>query len=355
MKKTSLYEKHIASNAKIVDFAGYSMPVSYTSIIDEHLNVRKKCGIFDVSHMGNVFVKGIKAKQYIQKLISRDINRFGKNDVFYSLFCNESGGAIDDFFVYVIDDNEYMFIFNAANIEKDVNWLKNHIPANDLEIQDKSNEYSIIAVQGPQSVNIVDSLTNNAFSDIQRFTFKNIEIKSMPLIISRTGYTGEDGCEIYVKNEYAPKIWDLFVENGSVPAGLGARDSLRLEKGYSLYGNEITDQTNVLEAGLGWIVDLDKEDNFIGKSALEQTKQKGLSKIIRGFILKDKGIPRHGYKIYHDGKQIGEVTSGGHSPILNKGIALGFIDRSVSEIGKIVQIKIRKKYLDSQIVKRQIV
>ena len=354
MKKTALTEKHIALGAKMVEFAGYNMPVSYTGLNDEHIAVRTHAGIFDVSHMGEFFITGKGALDLIQKVTSNDASVLTPGKIQYSCLPNNKGGIVDDLLVYKISDEKYLLVVNASNMDKDWNWIASH---NDTgaEMKNASDGYSLLAVQGPKATAILSKLTPVDLTTIPYYTFVIGKFCGVEdVIISNTGYTGAGGFEIYCKNEDAGKFWDAILEagkeSGIKPAGLGARDTLRLEMAFCLYGNDIDDTTSPIEAGLGWITKFTKK--FTNSDALLEQKQKGVSRKLVGFKMIDKGIPRHGYEITDaDGNSIGIVTSGTQSPSLQQAIGLGYVKTDLSKTGSEIYIKIRDKLIKAIVVK----
>lgn len=336
----------------MVEFAGFEMPVYYSSIIDEHLTVRNSVGVFDVSHMGEIFITGKNALDFIQMITTNDASKLTVGKVQYSAMCYEDGGMVDDLLVYRLD-NGFMLVVNASNKDKDYEWmLKNKI--DNVNIEDKSDDYSLLAVQGPRSADVLNNIVDFNVSALKYYTYRRGKIAEIDAFISRTGYTGELGYEIYFLGDKstAQKVWNAIFENGRSynikPTGLGARNSLRLEMGYCLYGNDIDQSTNPLEAGLGWITKLQKE-NFIGKDSISKIKEKGLSRKLLGFELLDKGIPRYGYEIYVDDRKIGYVTSGMQSPSLNKAIGLGYFEYDSVNKNSIFEIDIRGKRLKAKL------
>lgn len=354
MKYTKLNSIHKQLNAKLVEFAGFEMPVYYSSIVEEHLAVRNSVGIFDVSHMGEIFIKGPDALKFVQKITINDASKLKPGKAQYSAMCYENGGIVDDLLVYKLEDG-FMLVVNASNKDKDFEWMKKNVSEN-VELFDKSDDYTLIAVQGPKSAETLKSLIDFDIYELKFYTFKEGKIIDVPAIISRTGYTGELGYEIYFEGDEATaqKIWNAIVEEGKKfdikCCGLGARDSLRLEMGYCLYGNDIDETTNPLEAGLGWITKLDKE-YFIGKDALLKIKQSGITRQLKGFELIDRGIPRHGNEIFFENKKIGFVTSGTQSPYLNKPIGLGYFDINSVNDDAIFEIDNRGKRLKAKFTK----
>ena len=346
---------HTDYKAKMVPFAGYNMPMWYTTIADEHNCVRNNVGIFDVSHMGEFFVTGENSKSFLQKVTTNDINKLEKGKVQYSSILNRSGGIIDDLLVYDMGDNKYMLVVNASNMGKDFLWLNEN---NDfgVEIKNDSENFSLFAVQGPNAEKVCSNLFEEDLSEIKYYNFIEQESKEFGnVIISATGYTGAGGFELYVKNKYAESIWKELIskgkENGIQPIGLGARDTLRLEMGFCLHGNDIDDSINPIEAGLGWICKKDIE--FIGSDIVNREREKKPSKILIGFVLKDKGIPRKGYRILNsEGLIIGEVTSGSISPFTKKAIGMGYVDYVENIESKSIFIEVRGKKIEAIITKR---
>ena len=337
MKRTALYDIHIKNNAKIVDFAGWQMPVVYTGIREEHLAVRESVGLFDVSHMGEILVKGDDALDFCQYLITNDLSRIKSNQAQYSLMCNEKGGVMDDLVVYKINDSEYMFCVNAANTRKDFNWMLENSGGFNVEVLNVSSLYSQLALQGPKSVEVIKRVLGSEVESIKRFYFREIKQGSSKVFVARTGYTGEEGFEIYLPWDKGTKFWSDIQEEGKkfdlLLCGLGSRDTLRLEMGYSLYGYEIDEDTSPLEAGLERYVKLDK-GKFIGKESLEESVKIGLKTRLVAFEMIDKGIPRNGYKIYLKDSIVGYVTSGTFSPSLKKSIGLGIVTSRQIENGE---------------------
>lgn len=352
MKYTKLNTVHKNLNAKLVEFAGFEMPVFYTSIVEEHLAVRNNVGIFDVSHMGEIFIKGPDALNFVQKITTNDASKLKPGKAQYSAMCYENGGIVDDLLVYKLEDG-FMLVVNASNKDKDFEWMKKNASNLKVELIDKSDEITLIAVQGPKSAETLKTLIDFDIYELKYYSFKEGKILDTKALISRTGYTGELGYEIYFEGdeETAVKIWNAILDSGKQSGikccGLGARDSLRLEMGYCLYGNDIDETTNPLEAGLGWITKLDKEF-FIGKDALIKIKEEGIKRQLRGFELIDKGIPRHGNLIFANNKQIGFVTSGTQSPVLNKPIGLGYFAINSVNDDAIFEIDSRGKKLKAK-------
>ena len=355
MKKTACYEVHRKLGGKIVDFAGWALPIQFEGILKEHEIVRTKCGIFDCSHMGQVFVKGEKTLDFFQKLISNNIEKIPDGKAIYSGMLNEKGGFVDDLIVYRISSTEAMAVINASNIEKDVAWMEKVIQESgyDLSLEDRSDQMGLLALQGPSSPEFLNKVLGLDLSEIKRFGFATLNYQGSEGYICRTGYTGEEGVELVFPNDVMPMLLNAFVESGVAPCGLGARDSLRLEKGYSLYGHEIDDTTNAIEAGLSWTVDLGKDD-FIGKGALEEVKAKGATRKMVGFQMEGRAMARQGDLVVdQDGQDIGVVTSGTFSPTLKVGIGLAYVPSSFDT--ETLNLKVRKKVLPATVVTRNFI
>ena len=354
MKSTALTSKHIALGAKMVPFAGYNMPVQYAGINAEHETVRKGVGVFDVSHMGEFILKGESALALIQKVTSNDASKLVDGKVQYSCLPNEDGGIVDDLLVYRIDEKTYMLVVNASNIEKDWNWIAKY---NDMgvEMKDISDRTTLLAIQGPKAAQALQKLTEVDLGSMEYYSFKKGKFAGVDnVVISATGYTGAGGFEIYFDNAHAEAIWDAVfkagAEFGIKPIGLGARDTLRLEMGFCLYGNDINDTTSPLEAGLGWITKFTKE--FTNSAALQQQKQDGVPRKLVGFEMIDRGIPRHDYEIVNEaGNTIGKVTSGTQSPSLQKAVGMGYIKTELAKEGTEIFIKIRDNQVKAKVVK----
>ncbi|MGH1336435.1 MAG: glycine cleavage system aminomethyltransferase GcvT [Aureispira sp.] len=352
MKKTALYDKHLALGAKMVPFAGYDMPVSYTGIIAEHQTVREHMGMFDVSHMGEFVIKGEGATALIQSVTSNNVEKLEKGDAQYSCLPNGKGGIVDDLLVYKLGEEEYMLVVNASNIDKDWNWIAQHNTAG-VEMKNISDETSLLAIQGPKTAEALQSLTEVDLGSMKYYTFVRGNFAGFDnVIISATGYTGSGGFEIYVRNEHAAAVWEAVMkvgtEYGIQPIGLGARDTLRLEMGYCLYGNDIDDTTSPLEAGLGWITKLKTASDFVDKAYLIEQKAAGLQRRLVGFELTDKRPPRQGYNIINEeGAVIGVVTSGTKGPSVGKAIGLGYVEKAYSKSGTTIYIDVRGKKLEA--------
>jgi aminomethyltransferase len=354
MKSTALTEKHISLGAKMVPFAGYSMPVSYSGLNDEHHAVRNSVGVFDVSHMGEFILKGPHALDLIQKVTSNDASVLTDGKAQYSCLPNTTGGIVDDLIVYKVDNQTYMLVVNASNIDKDWNWIKQHDIWN-VEMKNISDETSLLAIQGPNSIKALQKLTDVVLADIPYYAFVKGKFNGVDnVVISNTGYTGAGGFELYFENQCAEKMWDSIFAAGKEfdikPVGLGARDTLRLEMGFCLYGNDIDDSTSPIEAGLGWITKFTKE--FTNKANIEQQKLQGVTKKLVGFEMIDRGIPRHDYIIQDAaGNTIGKVTSGTQSPSLNKAIGLGYVKTEFSKADSEIFIVIRDKAIKAKVSK----
>jgi len=356
MKNTAFTKFHEALGAKMVPFAGYNMPIQYEGINVEHETVRKGVGVFDVSHMGEFWVKGPKALDFIQWVTSNDASKLVNGKVQYSCFPNDHGGIVDDLLVYKLDDQTYLLVVNAANIDKDWAWCNknNRMGA---QLYNASDEIAQLAIQGPLALKAMQNLTDTPIMDMEYYTFKKLTFAGVKdILFATTGYTGSGGCEIYMANEDASKIWNAVFEagkeSGIKPIGLAARDTLRLEMGYCLYGNDINDTTSPIEAGLGWITKFADYKDFINKPALLKQKQEGPTRRLVGFEMVDKGIPRHEYEIVDDmGNKIGEVTSGTMGPSVKIPIGMGYVPSALAKEGSIVKVKIREKILNAKVVK----
>ncbi|ABR31718.1 glycine cleavage system protein T [Thermosipho melanesiensis] len=349
MKYTPLYEEHVKLGAKMVDFAGFNMPIQYTSIKDEVLAVRKNVGMFDVSHMGEVIVEGKDSTKFVDFLITNDFKNLKPGEIVYTAMCNENGGFVDDLLAYKISEEKAMLVINASNIEKDFSWMKKISESFDVTLENKSDEYVLIAVQGPNAQKTLQKITNVDLEQIGYYTFTEGNVLDIKAIISRTGYTGEDGFEIYTTDKDGIiKIWKKLLNLNVIPAGLGARDCLRLEASLLLYGNDMDETITPLEVGIKWAVKFEKD--FMGKEALKRQLEEGTSRRLKGFKIIDKGIARHGYKVFKDGKEIGYVTSGTFSPTLNQAIGMALIEKGYKS-GEIIEIEIRNKLVKAEIVK----
>ena len=362
MKTTAFTKYHIAAGAKMAEFAGYNMPIEFTGITDEHMAVRNGAGVFDVSHMGEIWVKGPKALDLLQRITTNDVSKLFDGKVQYTCMPNGRGGIVDDILVYRVDAETYLLCVNAANIDKD--W--NHICAEGKafgmeagrgkELYNASDEICQLAVQGPLAMKTVQKMCAEPVEDMEYYTFKKMSVAGYDAILSITGYTGSGGCEIYVANEDGDKLWKALWEAGEEfglkNIGLGARDTLRLEKGFCLYGNDIDDTTSPLEAGLGWITKFAEGKDFIDRAAMEKLKADGVARRLVGLKMIERGIPRHGYPIAApDGTEIGRVTSGTMSPCLKVGVALGYVESAFAKPGTEIAVVIREKPVKAEVVK----
>ncbi|MEN5234531.1 glycine cleavage system aminomethyltransferase GcvT [Sphingobacterium sp. KU25419] len=354
MKNTALTDTHIALGAKMVPFAGFNMPVQYSGINDEHETVRTGVGVFDVSHMGEFILKGEKALDLIQAVSSNDASKLYDGKVQYGYLPNETGGIVDDFLTYRIDENTYFLVVNASNIEKDWNWIAKYNSFG-VDMKNISDETSLFAVQGPKAADALQALTDIELASMEYYSFAKGKFAGIEnVLVSATGYTGAGGFEIYVANEDAQKVWDAIFEAGAAygikPIGLGARDTLRLEMGFCLYGNDIDDTTSPLEGGLGWVTKFTKE--FVNSANLKAEKEAGIKKKLVGFEMIDRGIARHDYEIVDaEGNKIGRVTSGTQSPTLKKSIGLGYVDNAFAKEGTEIFINIRNQSIKAKVVK----
>ena len=348
-KKTCLYDKHVALGALMSPFGGFEMPIQYSGIVDEHQAVRQSCGVFDVSHMGEVLITGPDAERYVNHIFTNDVTGMPAGKILYGMMCYENGGVVDDLLVYKCGENEFFLVINAANIDKDWDWIQEHSKDYNVKLDHQSDSYGELAVQGPESEQVMKDVLGIDGSDLTFYTFKQIG----DVIISRTGYTGEDGFEIYAAPNYINDCWDKLVASGRCkPCGLGCRDTLRFEVGLPLYGDELSAEITPIMAGLGIFVKLDK-DEFIGKDALARQKEEGPAKKLVGIELNDKAIPRHGYVVLKDGQPIGEVTTGYHTISTDKSVCMALIDTQFAKLDTEVDIQIRKKVFPGKVVKKQ--
>lgn len=351
-KRTCLYDKHVALNALISPFGGFDMPIQYTGIVDEHNAVRQACGIFDVSHMGEVLVTGLESEKFVNYIFTNDIAGAPDGKIFYGMMCHPTGGVVDDLLVYRMGAERFFLVINASNIDKDVAWITEHAKDFDVVVENQSEKYGEVAVQGPKAEEIVERLLGIHCSDLVFYTCKEVEANGETIIISRTGYTGEDGFEIYASHAFTNGVWDKLVGSGEVkPCGLGCRDTLRFEVGLPLYGDELTDEITPLEAGLGMFAKLDKD--FIGRDALAAQKADGLKRKIVGIELKDKAIPRHGYEVEADGKVVGVVTTGYNSISTGKSVCMAMLDIEYTKLDTEVAVRIRKKVFPGVVTKKR--
>ena len=335
LRRTPLYEEHKALGARLVDFAGWEMPVQYEGIKAEHEAVRTRAGLFDVSHMGEVIFRGPQAEEAVQRLVTRDVSRLTVGQAGYAAVCYESGGTVDDVLVYRTPD-DFLIVVNASNREKDVQHFRENTGDLDMEVVDESDEWALLALQGPEAVGLLQPFTETDLSAIKYYRYEVGEVEGAYAVISRTGYTGEDGFELFVRSDDAPALWRRLIEAGAAPVGLGARDTLRLEAGMCLYGNELDAETTPLEAGIDFAVHLGKESEFIGQQALRREQEEGLRKRLVGFKVEGRGIARHDYPVTVDGETVGSVTSGTLSPTLNEAIGLALVAPGVEDKFKVV-------------------
>ncbi len=353
LKRTPLYERHLALGARLVEFSGWEMPVQYSSILDEHRAVRTRAGLFDVSHMGEFKIEGPDSLAFLQYLVPNDVSHLAIHQALYTQLCLPNGGTIDDLIIYYLAENHYMMVVNAGNIDKDFAWVEQQAKIFDVQVFNQSDTTALLALQGPEAQAILQPLADVDLSTIRYYHCEPGVVDGINCIISRTGYTGEDGFELYCAPVDVVTLWnDLLAagkERGLLPAGLGARDTLRIEAGYCLYGHELDEQTNPLEAGLGWTVKLNKGE-FIGRDALLKVKEEGPKRKLIGIEMIERGISRAGYAIYENDQQIGSLTSGAPGPALNKNIGIGYVEASHAVVGNTVQIDIRGKRTAAQIV-----
>ncbi len=352
IKKTPLYDEHKELGAKIVDYYSYKMPLQYDSIISEHKSVRNNAGLFDISHMGEIVIEGKGATEFVQKIITNDVSNLPDSYAIYSPICDEEGGTIDDIIVYKYNPEKYMFVVNCATTKRDLKWIDKH-KTEETNINNISNQVSLLAIQGPKSADIMRLVFGEECTSLSRFQFTELTENEMKPTISRTGYTGEDGFEIFVENSHCVDLWNILLKKGKEmglkPAGLGARDTLRLEAGYLLFGNEIDDYTTPIEAGIGWTVKFDKLD-FIGKDTLMRAIKRGSKRQLIRFKMIDKGIPRTGNDIVYRDNVIGKVTSGTFSPTLEIGIGNGFVLKHIAEHKRQISIRIRETDFPAEIL-----
>lgn len=348
-KRTCLYDKHVALGALISPFGGFDMPIQYSGIVDEHQAVRKDCGVFDVSHMGEVLVSGHDAERYVNHIFTNDVAGIPAGKILYGMMCYEDGGVVDDLLVYRMADDRFFLVINASNIDKDWAWIEEQAKGYDVMLENQSDLYGELAVQGPQAEAVMEQVLGLPCSELTFYTFKEIG----DVLVSRSGYTGEDGFEIYADAEYINHCWDKLMASGRCkPCGLGCRDTLRFEVGLPLYGDELSADITPLMAGLGIFVKLDKQE-FIGREALAKQKAEGAPKKLVGIELQDKAIPRHGYTVLKDGQTIGEVTTGYHAISIDKSVCMALVDAPFAAIGTEVEIQIRKKTFPGVVCKKR--
>ncbi len=352
-KRTCLYDKHIALNALMSPFGGFDMPIQYTNITDEHNAVRHACGMFDVSHMGEVLISGPDAEKYVQYIFTNDVAGAPVGKIFYGMMLYPTGGVVDDLLVYKKGDHEFFLVINASNIDKDYAWMLDCAKDFDVKVENQSEYYGEVAVQGPKAESIIEEVLDIHCSDLAFYTFKEVERDGETIIISRTGYTGEDGFEIYGSHAFTNMVWDKLLASGKVaPCGLGCRDTLRFEVGLPLYGDELTAEITPIEAGLGMFVKPDKGD-FIGRDVIVRQKAEGVTRKIVGIELASRAIPRHGYDVEVDGKVIGNVTTGYSSISTGKSVCMAMVDAAYMKTGTPVQVRIHKKLHPGTVTKKR--
>ncbi|MCF2560479.1 glycine cleavage system protein T [Prevotella sp. P3-120] len=347
-KRTCLYDKHVALGALISPFGGFDMPIQYSNITDEHQAVRQHCGVFDVSHMGEVLVSGTDAERYVNHIFTNNVEGLAVGKILYGMMCYEDGGVVDDLLVYKMADDRFFLVINAANIDKDWAWIQLQAEGFNVILDNQSDYYGQLAVQGPEAERIMEEILNLPCSELTFYTFKTMG----DVIVSRTGYTGEDGFEIYATPDYINQCWDKLMAAGVTPCGLGCRDTLRFEVGLPLYGDELSAEITPIMAGLGMFVKLDKEE-FVGRDALAKQKAEGVAQKLVGIELQDKAIPRHGYTVMKDGQPIGTVTTGYHTISTDKSVCMALIDSQYAPLGTELEVQIRKKVFPGTVVKKR--
>lgn len=347
-KRTCLYDKHVALGALISPFGGFDMPIQYSNITDEHQAVRQHCGVFDVSHMGEVLVSGTDAERYVNHIFTNNVEGLAVGKILYGMMCYENGGVVDDLLVYKMADDRFFLVINAANIDKDWAWIQLQAEGFNVTLDNQSDYYGQLAVQGPEAERIMEEILNLPCSELTFYTFKTMG----DVIVSRTGYTGEDGFEIYATPDYINQCWDKLTAAGVTPCGLGCRDTLRFEVGLPLYGDELSAEITPIMAGLGMFVKLDKEE-FVGRDALAKQKAEGVAQKLVGIELQDKAIPRHGYTVMKDGQPIGTVTTGYHTISTDKSVCMALIDSQYAPLGTELEVQIRKKVFPGTVVKKR--
>jgi aminomethyltransferase len=344
LRRTPLHEAHVAAGAKLVPFAGWQMPVSYAGLIEEHVAVRTRAGLFDVSHMGEAAVRGPQALAFLQRVTCNDVARLTPGRAQYNALTTPAGTFVDDLLVYMLAEQDYLLVINAANTGKDLAWLAAHAVDHDVEVRDVSESWALLSLQGPRALAILAPLATAALDALRYYRFTSCAVAGAPCLVSRTGYTGEDGFEVYAPPEAAPRLWSAILATGAphgvLPVGLGARDTLRLEARMALYGNDIDETTTVLEADLGWIVKLGKGE-FIGRDVLVRQSEQGVARRLCGFAMEGRAIGRPGQAVLHDGREVGRVTSGTHSPTLHKGIGLAYLPVALAVPGTRFAVDVR--------------
>ncbi len=355
IKETPLHSRHVALGAQMSPFAGYDMPIQYKGIVEEHNAVRNACGVFDVSHMGEVFVRGAEAEMFVNRIFTNDVSAIPDGKILYGMMCHPHGGVVDDLLVYKYSHNEYLLVINAANIAKDVTWIKANAAGFAVVVEDVSDRYAQIAIQGPEAEKVMAEVLGLDYPDMAFYTFEETEVDGEKLIVSRTGYTGEDGFELYGSPELICRLWDKLIESGKAePCGLGCRDTLRFEVGLPLYGDELADDITPLEAGLGIFVKFDKKGGFLGRKALEKMKEEGIARKLVGLEIADRAIARHGYEVLDDKERvIGHVTTGYRGISVDKSIALALIETPYSAKDTEVQVKIRRKTFPAKVTAKK--
>ncbi len=351
-QKTCLHDRHVALGALMSPFAGFDMPIQYAGITEEHNAVRQHVGVFDVSHMGEVRVSGPDAYRFVSHIFVNDVTGAPDGQIFYGMMCYENGGTVDDLLVYKVNDQEYFLVINASNIDKDVAWIRQNAEGFDVKIEDQSPYYGEVAVQGPEAEAAMENILGIEVKDIPFYNFKTFNLDGEEVIVSRTGYTGEDGFEVYGSHDFTRKVWDKLMDGGVQPCGLGCRDTLRFEVGLPLYGDELSADITPIEASLSMFVKLDKPE-FIGKEALAAQKADGVKRRIVGLELEGNAIPRHGYPVEVNGEQVGEVTTGYRSISTGKSVAMAMINKPYDKLGTEVEVRIRKKTFPAKVVKKR--
>ncbi len=352
-KRTCLYDKHVALGALMSPFGGFDMPIQYKGIVEEHNAVRNHVGVFDVSHMGESRITGTDAEKFVNRIFTNDVWESPKGKVFYGMMLYEDGGTVDDLLVYKMDENDFFLVYNAANIDKDVAWIDQQSKGFDVKIDHQSDQYGQLAVQGPEGETTMKEVLGIDCSDLTFYTHKEVECDGETMIVSRTGYTGEDGFEIYASHKVIVKFWDMLMAAGVQPCGLGCRDTLRFEAGLPLYGDELSPEISPITATLGMFAKLDKQGGFIGSEACAKQKAEGSPKKLVGLEIHDKAIPRHGYPVLDGEKEVGYITTGYHSITLDKSLAFALVDREVGALGNELSVKIRKKVFPATIIKKR--
>jgi aminomethyltransferase len=352
-KRTPLHDRHVAHGGRMVSFAGWDLPVQYSGLVDEHMAVRKRAGLFDVSHMGEARVRGSQACDFLQHLTCNNVARLKTGRAHYNGLMTPTGCFHDDLLIYRLDEDEFLLVLNAANVDKDLAWMRDHLAGYDAELTDESDRWALLALQGPAALAILERIASDQVGDLAYYSFTRTPVAGVEALVSRTGYTGEDGFELYLPADGAVKVWDALFERGAdhglAPAGLGARDTLRLEAKMTLYGNDIDDTTTAFEADLGWIVKLKKGD-FIGREALARQKAEGLRRRLVGFEMEGRPIARHGYDACVDGRKVGSVTSGTLAPFLDKRIGLVYLPLESCEVGSSFEVQVRGKAQAARVV-----